>query len=172
MASTGLGLLGTNTYAYCNNNPVIMQDTQGNRPEICVTCIDSSGGGGIGTGSNEVEDEYVPNFIFGFLGTSPSAAIDALHLKGFHTNFVSYSDMMKTTGDNTSSADACILWYWYETKYFPNAHFVAFTMHGDMGTYYNEWSGSVEAAEYPGGLQTFLCANGATSAYIIYIYGD
>ena len=35
-ASTGVGLLGTNAFAYCNNNPTTLKDSGGTRPVDCV----------------------------------------------------------------------------------------------------------------------------------------
>ena len=32
--STGQGILGNNMYAYCNNNPVMLEDSEGNRPVV------------------------------------------------------------------------------------------------------------------------------------------
>ena len=33
--STGAGFIGYNMYAYCNNNPVNMVDSEGSRPDVC-----------------------------------------------------------------------------------------------------------------------------------------
>lgn len=36
--ATGLGLLGNNMFAYCNNNPVMYKDHTGRRLQICPLC--------------------------------------------------------------------------------------------------------------------------------------
>jgi hypothetical protein len=46
MLSTGQGVLGHNTYAYCLNNPVSMVDTLGYRPDFLVNLADCTDGGG------------------------------------------------------------------------------------------------------------------------------
>ena len=38
-ASTGQSFIGTNMFAYCNNNPVTQKDASGNIPNHCVLCL-------------------------------------------------------------------------------------------------------------------------------------
>ncbi len=44
LISTGQGLLSYNMYAYCNNNPINMQDKNGTSCTIIETNTDTSGG--------------------------------------------------------------------------------------------------------------------------------
>ena len=51
LLSTGQGVLGHNSYAYCLNNPANMSDSCGSRPNFCVSMTD--GGGGSSSSTSE-----------------------------------------------------------------------------------------------------------------------
>ena len=42
-ASTGQDFIGTNMFAYCNNNPVLYLDSEGNLPTFCIAVSDGPG---------------------------------------------------------------------------------------------------------------------------------
>ena len=42
--STGQGLIGHNMFAYCNNTPIVMEDTAGKIPNYCIAVSDGAAG--------------------------------------------------------------------------------------------------------------------------------
>ena len=42
--STGQGLIGHNMFAYCNNTPIVMEDTAGKVPNYCIAVSDGAAG--------------------------------------------------------------------------------------------------------------------------------
>ena len=103
--ATGQGELGNNMFAYCLNNPVILEDTTGSAARSCITAADgidetpwrdhSPGGGGIprrnySSGSNyygEVADKFYAVKFFRAVGKGLDTGAEWLwdaYMRGFN----------------------------------------------------------------------------------------
>ena len=56
-ASTGQGILGTNMFAYCRNNPVVEKDSYGGIPKCCYLLQDDIGWAGNEDGIRDITEE-------------------------------------------------------------------------------------------------------------------
>ena len=107
---------------------------------------------------NEIIDYFEQDngiYFGGLLGSSFYTCANYFRDQGYSVyttkEVAAYSDL-------AASADACILWCWFDTKGFPfvGAHFMAFKQNGTMGRYYNPFSGSTSPYDYNGDCYSFL----------------
>ena len=73
LASTGQGFAGTNMFAYCNNKPVVFDDSKGNVPNYCTMYADSGVGGNdvafpisvsVGVGCDAAVEKYMTTGLY------------------------------------------------------------------------------------------------------------
>ena len=121
---------------------------------------------------DDVLDYYNSNnklLLGGLMGSSPYACIDYFRDNGysvFATKDVNLYEGLAET------ADACILWCWFDTDKFPGigAHFIAFKQYSDYALYYNAYSGMTDAYRYTGSCSSFLDAYNGYYPVMILVY--
>ncbi len=128
-------------------------------------------------GRSDISLQYVINYfeenngllLGGFLGSSPYACIDFFEAHGY-TVLATKNTMMYD--EIAATADACILWCWFDTSSFPGlgAHFIAFEQKGERGIYYNAYGNSSGPYKYTGGCHEFLGWYDASYPVLIMIY--
>ena len=94
-------------------------------------------------------------YFGGLLGTSFYTCANYFRDQGYS---VYMTKDIATYSDLAASADACILWCWFDTKDFPfvGAHLMAFKQQGTQGMYYNAFSDSTSPYSYNGNCYSFL----------------